>query len=68
LADERRRIAALAGSIAETEDRISTVHEDIAQGTSLIADQAAGAAKAARAQAEHERGEQRRYSEPPPEE
>jgi hypothetical protein len=64
LQNQRRELAALAGSIAETEDQVASIHEGIAQGDSRIADQAAAVAKSSRAFAEHERQEERRFSQP----
>jgi hypothetical protein len=62
--NKRHDLAALAGSIAETEDEVASVHEGIAQGNSRIAGQAAEVARSSRAFADHERQEQRRLSEP----
>jgi hypothetical protein len=62
--NQRRDLAALAGWVAETEDQVATVHEHIAQGDSRVAEQAAEEARSARAFAEQERQEQRRWSEP----
>jgi septal ring factor EnvC (AmiA/AmiB activator) len=64
LQNQRRELAALSGSVAETEDKVASIHEGIAQGDSRIADQAAEVAKSSRAFAEHERQQERRFSEP----
>lgn len=60
----RQDIAALAGKIAETEDEQARVHDDIVRDDiSVTAADARGHAAQERRVAEHERQEQRRWSE-----
>ena len=69
LAEElRRSLGEAAGRLAQTEDEVVRVHEEIARtGVSAVAAQGLEHAERARRFAEHERGEQRRWSTVAPE-
>ena len=59
----RRTVGELAGRIAQTEDEVARIHEQIAEcAVSAIAAQAPEHAQRARRFAEHERRQQQRWS------